>query len=77
MLTRRLGLLASAFAFVAAPAFAQHKRRSQRTRGKDKDAAADAAVPADTPLGPDRYRRTLGLHSGLRHRRHAAGKAGG
>lgn len=51
MLTRRLGLLVSAFAFGAAPALAQHKRPAAR-KGKDKDAAADSGSPAETPLGP-------------------------
>ncbi len=51
MLTRRLGLLASPFAFGAVPALAQHKRSPAR-KGKDKDAAADSGSPADTPLGP-------------------------
>jgi serine-type D-Ala-D-Ala carboxypeptidase (penicillin-binding protein 5/6) len=49
MLTRRLGLLASAFAFGAAPAWAQPKRPPSR-KGKDKDAAPTGS-PADTPLG--------------------------
>jgi D-alanyl-D-alanine carboxypeptidase (penicillin-binding protein 5/6) len=51
MLTRRLGLLASAFAFSAAPALAQPKRGAAARKGKDKDAAADTGSPADTPLG--------------------------
>jgi serine-type D-Ala-D-Ala carboxypeptidase (penicillin-binding protein 5/6) len=50
MLTRRLGLLASAFAFGVGPTLAQQKRPPTR-KGKDKDAAASTGNPADTPLG--------------------------
>jgi D-alanyl-D-alanine carboxypeptidase (penicillin-binding protein 5/6) len=58
MLTRRLGLLASAFAFAAGPALAQQKRPSGAVHPapgahKGKDAAAPTTgSPADTPLGP-------------------------
>jgi serine-type D-Ala-D-Ala carboxypeptidase (penicillin-binding protein 5/6) len=48
MLTRRLGLLASAFAFVGWPALAQQKHRPPR-KGKDKD--KEDGAPAGTPLG--------------------------
>ena len=48
MLTRRLGLLASAFVFGAGPALAQQKRPAAR---KGKDAAAPSGSPADTPVG--------------------------
>jgi D-alanyl-D-alanine carboxypeptidase (penicillin-binding protein 5/6) len=48
MLTRRLGLLASAFMFGAGPALAQQKRAAAR---KGKDAAAPSGSPADTPVG--------------------------
>jgi serine-type D-Ala-D-Ala carboxypeptidase (penicillin-binding protein 5/6) len=53
MLTRRLGLLASALAFAAGPAFAQ-KRPASRSAGgrKGKDAAIPTGSPADTPMGP-------------------------
>jgi serine-type D-Ala-D-Ala carboxypeptidase (penicillin-binding protein 5/6) len=56
MLTRRLGLLASAFAFVAGPALAQQKRppaggRPAAGGRKGKDAAPTGS-PGDTPLGP-------------------------
>ncbi|HEX3576721.1 MAG TPA: serine hydrolase, partial [Rhodopila sp.] len=51
MLTRRLGLLGSAFALAAGPALAQSKHPVAH-RGKDKDAAAPTGSPADTPLGP-------------------------
>jgi D-alanyl-D-alanine carboxypeptidase (penicillin-binding protein 5/6) len=50
MLTRRLGLLASAFAFGAAPALAQPKHVPTAHKGKDKDATPTGS-PADTPLG--------------------------
>jgi D-alanyl-D-alanine carboxypeptidase (penicillin-binding protein 5/6) len=57
MLTRRLGLLASAFIFGAGPALAEHKRPSNGGRAaaggpaaKDTAVASDNA--ADTPLGP-------------------------
>jgi D-alanyl-D-alanine carboxypeptidase (penicillin-binding protein 5/6) len=58
MLTRRLGLLASAFAFAAGPVLAQQKRPSGAAHPapgahKGKDAAVPATgSPADTPLGP-------------------------
>jgi len=54
MLTRRLGLLASAFALVAGPALAQQKRPHPAAAGgrKGKDAAAPSGSPGDTPLGP-------------------------
>jgi D-alanyl-D-alanine carboxypeptidase (penicillin-binding protein 5/6) len=58
MLTRRLGLLASAFAFAAGPVLAQQKRPPAAAHPapgghKGKDAAAPATgSPADTPLGP-------------------------
>jgi serine-type D-Ala-D-Ala carboxypeptidase (penicillin-binding protein 5/6) len=50
MLTRRLGLLASAWAFVAGPALAQKKPAAHSLR-KGKDAVPTGS-PADTPLGP-------------------------
>jgi serine-type D-Ala-D-Ala carboxypeptidase (penicillin-binding protein 5/6) len=49
MLTRRLGLVASALAIGAGRAFGQQKRPPAH-KGKDKDAAATGS-PADTPLG--------------------------
>jgi D-alanyl-D-alanine carboxypeptidase (penicillin-binding protein 5/6) len=53
MLTRRLGLLASAFAFAAGPALAQQKRPRPAAGGrKGKDAATPTGSPADTPMGP-------------------------
>jgi D-alanyl-D-alanine carboxypeptidase (penicillin-binding protein 5/6) len=58
MLTRRLGLLASAFAFAAGPVLAQQKRPPGGVRPapgahKGKDAAVPpTGSPADTPLGP-------------------------
>jgi D-alanyl-D-alanine carboxypeptidase (penicillin-binding protein 5/6) len=58
MLTRRLGLLASALAFAAGPVMAQQKHppaAGRPTPGghKGKDAAApETGSPADTPLGP-------------------------
>jgi serine-type D-Ala-D-Ala carboxypeptidase (penicillin-binding protein 5/6) len=56
MLTRRLGLLMSAFAFGAGPAFAQRKHPGAGHAGpgghKGKDAAAPPGSTADTPLGP-------------------------
>jgi D-alanyl-D-alanine carboxypeptidase (penicillin-binding protein 5/6) len=52
MLTRRLGLLASAFIFGAGPAALAQPKRPAAHKGKDKDAAVDAGSPADTPLGP-------------------------
>jgi D-alanyl-D-alanine carboxypeptidase (penicillin-binding protein 5/6) len=57
MLTRRLGLLASALAFAAGPALAQQKHlpagRPAPGGHKGKDAAApETGSPADTPLGP-------------------------
>jgi serine-type D-Ala-D-Ala carboxypeptidase (penicillin-binding protein 5/6) len=51
MLTRRLGLLASALALGAGPVLAQPKRPAVR-KGKDKDAGGPTGTPADTPLGP-------------------------
>jgi D-alanyl-D-alanine carboxypeptidase (penicillin-binding protein 5/6) len=53
MLTRRLGLLTSALAFVAGPAFAQ-KRPASRSAGgrRGKDTAIPTGSPADTPMGP-------------------------
>jgi D-alanyl-D-alanine carboxypeptidase (penicillin-binding protein 5/6) len=55
MLTRRLGLLASAFAFGVGPALAQQKRPPARAASggrMGKDAIAPTGSPADTPLGP-------------------------
>ena len=57
MLTRRLGLLASAFAFAAGPVLAQQKHPSAAARSaaggrKGKDAAVPTGSPADTPMGP-------------------------
>jgi D-alanyl-D-alanine carboxypeptidase (penicillin-binding protein 5/6) len=55
MLTRRLGLLASALFFGAGSAFAQQKRSGGRagTGGhKGKDAEGPTGSPAGTPLGP-------------------------
>ncbi len=58
MLTRRLGLLGSAFALGAWPAFAQQKHLSgaavRLAAGghKVKGTAAATGTPADTPLGP-------------------------
>jgi serine-type D-Ala-D-Ala carboxypeptidase (penicillin-binding protein 5/6) len=57
MLTRRLGLLASAFAFGAGPVFAQPKHPPAASHPppggrKGKDAAVPSGSPADTPLGP-------------------------
>jgi D-alanyl-D-alanine carboxypeptidase (penicillin-binding protein 5/6) len=55
MLTRRFGLLASAFAFAAGPALAElkHPRAAAAAAHKGKDAAVvPAGSPADTPLGP-------------------------
>ncbi|WP_428532181.1 D-alanyl-D-alanine carboxypeptidase family protein [Rhodopila sp.] len=51
MLTRRLGLLASALVIGAGSALAQSKRPSAHGR-KAKGDAAPAGDPADTPLGP-------------------------
>jgi D-alanyl-D-alanine carboxypeptidase (penicillin-binding protein 5/6) len=56
MLTRRLGLLASAFAFGAGPVFAQPKHPPAAGHPppggkKGKDAATPSGSPADTPLG--------------------------
>jgi D-alanyl-D-alanine carboxypeptidase (penicillin-binding protein 5/6) len=54
MLTRRLGLLASALSLTVGPALAQQKRPSaghSGRRGKDKDAVPTGS-PAETPLGP-------------------------
>jgi serine-type D-Ala-D-Ala carboxypeptidase (penicillin-binding protein 5/6) len=48
MLTRRLGLLASACVFGAGPALAQQKRPAAR---KGKDVAAPTGSPANTPVG--------------------------
>jgi D-alanyl-D-alanine carboxypeptidase (penicillin-binding protein 5/6) len=50
MLTRRLGLLASAFAFVAGPALAEVKHPRAAHKGKGAD--LPPASPGDTPLGP-------------------------
>lgn len=57
MLTRRLGLLASALLFGGGPAIAQQRRASaghaSAAGHKGKDAAvAPVGSPADTPLGP-------------------------
>jgi D-alanyl-D-alanine carboxypeptidase (penicillin-binding protein 5/6) len=52
MLTRRLGLLASAFAVAAGPAALAQPKRPAGHKGKDKDAQADPGSAADTPLGP-------------------------
>ncbi len=53
MLTRRLGLLASALAVGAGPAFAQQRHPHVAPGGhKGKDAAGPTGSPADTPLGP-------------------------
>lgn len=53
MLTRRLGLMASAMAFAAGPALAQRRPQAAHARSRDKDAAATpAGSPATTPLGP-------------------------
>jgi D-alanyl-D-alanine carboxypeptidase (penicillin-binding protein 5/6) len=53
MLTRRLGLLASALAIGAGPVFAQQKRPAHAGRKAKGDAAgATGSSPADTPLGP-------------------------
>src|ERR1700712_2938244 len=51
MLTRRLGLLASALVFGTAPAFAQQKRSHPGAGRKGKDAAVPTGSPAETPLG--------------------------
>jgi D-alanyl-D-alanine carboxypeptidase (penicillin-binding protein 5/6) len=56
MLTRRLGLLASALVFGAGPVFAQQKRPAAGhapggKKGKGGDAAVPTGSPADTPLG--------------------------
>jgi D-alanyl-D-alanine carboxypeptidase (penicillin-binding protein 5/6) len=52
MLTRRLGLLASAFVFGAGPAFAQPKHgRAAAGAHKGKDTAESSGSPADTPVG--------------------------
>jgi serine-type D-Ala-D-Ala carboxypeptidase (penicillin-binding protein 5/6) len=51
MLTRRLGLLAPALVFGAAPAFAQQKHGHSGAGHKGKDAAVPTGSPADTPLG--------------------------
>ncbi len=56
MLTRRLGLLASAFALGAGPAFAQTKHPPAGAAGraggrKGKDPAVPSGSPAETPLG--------------------------
>lgn len=58
MLTRRLGLLASAFAVGAGPVFGQTKRPPAAAAGhagpvgrKGKDTAVPSGSPADTPLG--------------------------
>jgi D-alanyl-D-alanine carboxypeptidase (penicillin-binding protein 5/6) len=55
MLTRRLGLLASAFLAGAMPALAQQKRpqgHSGPGGRKGKDAVIPTGSPAETPLGP-------------------------
>ena len=63
MLTRRLGLLASALVLGAGPALAQQKRPPAR---KGKDAAVPTGSPADHPARRlHRYRRQVGLHRGL------------
>jgi D-alanyl-D-alanine carboxypeptidase (penicillin-binding protein 5/6) len=53
MLTRRLGLQASALALVAVPALAQKRPPSTPARAgrKGRDAAAPTGSPAETPLG--------------------------
>jgi D-alanyl-D-alanine carboxypeptidase (penicillin-binding protein 5/6) len=51
MLTRRLGLLASAFALGLGPALAQPKHPAGAHKGKDA-APVPTGSPADTPLGP-------------------------
>ena len=51
MLTRRLGLLASALMIGAGPVFAQ-PRRAHGGRKAKADAAAASGSPAETPLGP-------------------------
>ena len=52
MLTRRLGLLASALVIGAGPVLAQPKRPSAHGRKAKADAAPAAGRPAETPLGP-------------------------
>ena len=52
MLTRRLGLLASALVIGARPVLAQPKRPSAHGRKAKADAAPAAGSPAETPLGP-------------------------
>ena len=57
MLTRRLGLLASALSFGGRPGLAQskHAAAADRTAAgghKGKDAPRPTGSPADTPLGP-------------------------
>jgi serine-type D-Ala-D-Ala carboxypeptidase (penicillin-binding protein 5/6) len=56
MLTRRLGLLASALLFGAAPVFALRKRAAARGRTtaghRSRDSATATANPAETPAGP-------------------------
>jgi D-alanyl-D-alanine carboxypeptidase (penicillin-binding protein 5/6) len=57
MLTRRLGLLASAAAFAAGPVLAEPKRapavgRAAANARKGKDVVVPTGSPADTPLGP-------------------------
>ncbi|HEY4172464.1 MAG TPA: D-alanyl-D-alanine carboxypeptidase family protein [Rhodopila sp.] len=51
MLTRRLGLLASASVLMAGPALAEPKHVRPAHKGKDA-ASLPAASPGDTPLGP-------------------------
>jgi D-alanyl-D-alanine carboxypeptidase (penicillin-binding protein 5/6) len=51
MLTRRLGLLASAFAFAAGPALAQSKKPAASARGRKGKDAIPTGSPADTPIG--------------------------
>ncbi|MEA2742266.1 MAG: hypothetical protein QOG25_637 [Acetobacteraceae bacterium] len=53
MLTRRLGLLASALGFTAWPALGQQRRPPARSGGhRGKDQSSPTGSPADTPLGP-------------------------
>jgi D-alanyl-D-alanine carboxypeptidase (penicillin-binding protein 5/6) len=53
MLTRRLGLLASALGFTAWPALGQQRRPPARPGGhRGKDQSSPTGSPADTPLGP-------------------------
>ena len=51
MLTRRLGLLASASILGATPVFAEPKHAPAAGGHKGKDAAVPTGSPADTPIG--------------------------